>query len=94
MMNDHSTSQLGTAEPTVQSDQTINHKGNPKIEKFGVGPNWMQFAEEPELRRLAKLHIRIERKTAALQALTKERQTIMQRCIRRMRRLSGKDKSR
>jgi len=42
-----------------------------------------------ELRRLAKLHVRIEMKKRALQAATHERQRIMNRCIRRMRRARG-----
>jgi len=44
-----------------------------------------------ELRRLAKLHVRIERKKAAMKELVSERQRIMNRCIRRMRRDQGKD---
>jgi hypothetical protein len=44
-----------------------------------------------ELRRLAKLHVRIERKRAAMKELVGERQRIMNRCIRRMRRSEGKN---
>jgi hypothetical protein len=58
---------------------------------FGLGATWMHFANEIELRRLAKLHLRIERKKAALAELSGQRHTIMRRCIRRMRRARGKN---
>ena len=51
---------------------------------------WLHFAQETELRRLAKLHVRIELKKANLADLVRERQSIMNRCIRRMRRAAGK----
>ncbi|MFT7190879.1 MAG: hypothetical protein ACI9AQ_001440, partial [Dinoroseobacter sp.] len=44
---------------------------------------WLRFAHEAELRRLAKLQMRIERKKAAMKVLLGERQRIMNRCIRR-----------
>ena len=43
------------------------------------------------LRRLAKLHVRIELKKANLADLVHERQSIMNRCIRRIRRAAGKN---
>jgi hypothetical protein len=52
---------------------------------------WLAFANEMELRRLAKLERRIERKKQALQVLVGERQLIMRRCIRRMRRKNNKN---
>jgi len=60
---------------------------------FGLRAAWLHFANEIEIRRLAKLHVRIERierKKAALAVLVGERHTIMRRCIRRMRRVGGK----
>jgi len=71
----------------------IGHNGGPSMEPFGLRARWLKFANDLELRRLAKLHMRIERKQAGLQALVKERQKIMQRCIRRMRREAGKDRN-
>lgn len=58
---------------------------------FGVRSNWLRAATPEELRRLAKLHLRIERRRAGLAREIAERQMIMNRCIRRMRRAAGKD---
>lgn len=63
----------------------------PRKEPFGLRAAWLHFANEREIRRLAKLHIRIEMKERALAEIRKERTTIMNRCIRRMRRDSGRD---
>lgn len=65
--------------------------GKMKTELFGLHAAWLRFAEEVELRRLAVLHVRIERKKAAMAAMVSERQKIMNRCIRRMRRKDGKN---
>ena len=62
-----------------------------KTEPFGIRAAWLHFSNEMEVRRLATLHMRIERKRSALSELVSERQTIMNRCIRRMRRASGKN---
>lgn len=77
-----------TAAPAAQIDSA--HPSQP-AEPFGLRALWLHFANEVELRRLAKLHTRIERKQAALADLVSERQRIMNRCIRRMRRASGKN---
>lgn len=61
------------------------------MEPFGLRANWLRAATEDELRRLAKLHLRIERRKAGLAIEVAERQLIMNRCIRRMRRAAGKD---
>lgn len=61
-----------------------------KAQPFGIRAMWLHFAQETELRRLAKLHVRIELKKANLADLVRERQSIMNRCIRRMRRAAGK----
>lgn len=88
------------ADPTVQQSPMIGHNrppkeaaiNKPKVSKpFGLKAAWLRFAEERELARLAKLHVRIERKERALRDLRAERTTIMNRCIRRMRRAAGKD---
>jgi hypothetical protein len=70
---------------------SIGHNGGPPIEEpFGIKAKWLAFAEMVELRRLAILNVRIERKKSSLKSLTDERRTIMMRCIRRMRRKDGK----
>lgn len=69
----------------------IGHNGGPSLELFGIGANWLRSATEAELRQLAKLHLRIARRKAGLAGLIAERQLIMNRCIRRMRREAGKD---
>lgn len=67
----------------------IGHNGDP--EPFGLRAAWLRFANEMELRRLAKLHTRIERRKRALRDLEGERRKIMMRCVRRMRRADGKN---
>jgi hypothetical protein len=62
-----------------------------KSEPFGLRAAWLHFANELELRRLAKLHMRIQRRKRGLDDLITERQRIMNRCIRRMRRQHGKN---
>ncbi len=78
---------FSAAEPIAQ----IGHNGGPKIAPFGLRAAWLRFTEEVELRRLATLHCRIERRKRALEGLIAERQLIMNRCIRRMRRAEGKN---
>ncbi|MPM20182.1 hypothetical protein SDC9_66611 [bioreactor metagenome] len=68
------------------SRQNEGRKGEP----FGLRAAWLRFASELELRRLAVLQIRITRKEQSLAAMRGERATIMNRCIRRMRRAAGK----
>ena len=78
--------------PATGAQQSCKMAGDdmPTTEPFGLRAAWLHFANQLEIRRLAKLHMRIERKKAALAALVGERQTIMRRCIRRMRRAGGK----
>lgn len=57
---------------------------------FGLGAPWLRFTTALELRRLAILHVRIERRQRAIDDLMAERRLIMNRCIRRMRRAEGK----
>jgi hypothetical protein len=68
----------------------VGHNGGPTTALFGLHAAWLRFADELELRRVAKLHLRIERKKASMKVLVGERQRIMNRCIRRMRRNQGK----
>lgn len=58
---------------------------------FECGAPWTGHAADAELRRLAKLQRRIELREHALHELKTERRKIMSRCIRRMRRESGKN---
>jgi len=82
------------AAPTTPVLAGIGHNSEQPTEKaepFGLRVAWLHFANEMELRRLAKLHVRIERRKRGLDDLVGERQRIMNRCIRRMRRSNGKN---
>lgn len=61
-----------------------------KVELFGLRALWLHFADEIDLRRLAKLHVRIRVKERALHDLKEERRQIMRKCTRRMQRAQGK----
>lgn len=63
----------------------------PKDPPFAIGAPWTGHANPEELSRLATLHTRITRKQKTLSDLKAERTTIMNRCIRRMRRTAGKN---
>lgn len=69
----------------------IGHNGGPKIEPFGIKAAWLHWVNQAELRRLSVLQVRIERRKRAIKVMTDERQTIMMRAIRRMRRATGKE---
>lgn len=58
----------------------------PRRKLFGIGAAWLRFATDIELRRLAKLHVRIERKKRALADIRTERDVIARRCEKRMQR--------
>ncbi|WP_435659728.1 hypothetical protein [Leisingera caerulea] len=62
-----------------------------KVELFGLRALWLHFADEMDLRRLAKLHVRIRVKERALHDLKDERRQIMRKCTRRMQRAQGKN---
>lgn len=79
------------APATAQEPPPMGHNGPPHMNLFGLGAAWLRYADESDLTRLAKLHVRIERKERALREMRKERNTIMNRCIRRMRRAAGKN---
>lgn len=69
----------------------IGHNNPPRPEPFGLRAAWLRFANAVELRRLARLHVRVKLKERALKEVISERQRIMNRCIRRMRRSEGKN---
>lgn len=71
-----------------QTSRHVAQKKRPKL--FGIGAAWLRFASEVELRRLAILHVRIERKKRALADLRGERDVIARRCEKRMQRAAGK----
>lgn len=78
--------------PAAQSPAGMGHNGGPALNRpFGLRAAWLRFATDLELRRLAKLHLRIERRRRGLDDLVAERKLIMNRCIRRMRRAEGKN---
>lgn len=70
--------------------QALGPKRPTPVEPFQCGAPWTNHADEDELVRLSVLQGRITRREDALKALKKERQAIMNRCIRRMRRSAGK----
>lgn len=78
------------ARGATQPPAGIGHNGGPGGDLFGLRAAWLRFANELELKRLAKLHMRIERRKRGLDDLYQERKRIMNRCIRRMRRAEGK----
>jgi hypothetical protein len=82
--------QFCVADATAQRRIGKGHNGPPKKKVFGLTAAWLRFARNAELKRLAKLHVRIERREQAIKDLRKERTTIMNRCIRRMQRDTGK----
>ncbi|MEP3298582.1 MAG: hypothetical protein ABJO27_19280 [Pseudoruegeria sp.] len=67
----------------------IGAKPPEAITPFKKGTPWTGHAKDSELKRLGKLQARIERREKALRDLKSERTTIMNRCIRRMRRSNG-----
>ena len=76
---------------TTQDTSAIGRNSAETPALFGLRAKWLRYTKETELRRLAMLHVRIERKKHALAVLRQERDTIMNRCVRRMRREAGKN---
>lgn len=74
----------------TQDPPRLGHNRGPSAAPFGLHAAWLRWADEMELRRLAKQHVRIERRKAELRDLVCERRHIMHKCIRRMRRAQGK----
>lgn len=79
------------ARPAAQPAPGIGHNGGPRSEPYGLRAAWLRFADAVELRRLAQLQARIERRKRGLADLQAEQRKIMQRCVRRMRRAEGKE---
>lgn len=78
------------AEPDTHTVQKLTRKALAKVELFGLRALWLHFADEMDLRRLAKLHVRIRVKERALHDLKEERRQIMRKCTRRMQRARTK----
>jgi hypothetical protein len=81
------------ARAAVQMLAGMGHNGPPKPRSklFGLKAAWVKYANKSELKRLAKLHVRMELKEQALADLREERTRIMNCCIKRMRREAGKN---
>lgn len=60
------------------------------VQQGELHAKWREFTDTVENQRLALLEQRIERKKATLKDAISERQKIMARAIRRMRRANGK----
>lgn len=60
------------------------------VQQGELHAKWREFTDTDENQRLALLEQRIERKKATLKDALSERQKIMARAIRRMRRANGK----
>lgn len=75
---------IRNAECLQETSRQVSSKRAPKL--FGIGAAWLRFATELELRRLAVLHVRIERKKRALADIRAERDLIARRCEKRMQR--------
>lgn len=60
------------------------------VQRVELHANWREFINSVEIERLATLDQRIERKKLILDYAIAERQKIMARAIRRMRRAAGK----
>lgn len=71
--------------------KAIGPRVSEAIKPFQCGAPWTAFANDIELRRLARIQARIERKKIGMAELTAERGQIMRRCVRRMRRHRGLD---
>tara|TARA_R110002094_G_scaffold134060_3_gene126390 strand:+ start:7306 stop:7500 length:195 start_codon:yes stop_codon:yes gene_type:complete len=61
-----------------------------RVQQGKLDQNWMHFTNSIEEQRLIILEIRIERKKRILEDAVRERQLIMARAIKRMRRAEGK----
>lgn len=78
------TTPIRAPEGLQKTSRQIAPAKGPKL--FGIGAAWLRFAKEIELKRLAVLHVRIERKKRALRDLRAERDVIARRCEKRMQR--------
>lgn len=79
--------------PEEMGWHTLPIKRVPKLIKQpkACDPNWMQFASQSELEDLNRLAVEVEKIKAEQSLDLRDRGKIRARCIRRMRRLMGKD---
>lgn len=79
--------------PEEMGWHTLPIKREPKLIKPPKvsNPNWMHFASQSELEDLDRLAVEIEKIKAEQSLDLRERDKIMRRCIRRIRRAAGKD---
>lgn len=78
-------------DPDTQAGSIGPRKPREKVKLFGLRALWLHFADEIDLSRLAKLHVRIRLKERALHDLKEERRQIMRRCTRRMQRAQSRN---
>lgn len=62
----------------------------PAVHRTELHANWRDFANDEEIQRLEIIDARFEMKKRSLEMIAAERQKIMARAIRRMRRAAGK----
>ncbi|MBN8189521.1 hypothetical protein JF540_22810 [Salipiger thiooxidans] len=78
------------AAPILNASCPVKSTGQRPAEKrrdlFGLKAKWLRFADERQLRRLAKLHVRIERRKALIADDHAERLRIQDCCVKRMQR--------
>lgn len=78
---------------TIPASCPVKSTGQQPADKrrdlFGLKAKWLRFANERQLRRLAKLHVRIERRKALIADDHAERLRIQDACIKQMRRGRG-----
>ena len=64
---------------------------NGTVQQGELPAPWNSHAKHEEKQRLVTIEGRLKLKKARIEELLAERRTIMQRCIRRMRRAEGKE---
>lgn len=62
----------------------------PAVQRTELHANWRDFANVEEIQRLEIIDARFDMKKRSLDMIAAERQKIMARAIRRMRRAAGK----
>ena len=89
----HTVAQIGhNGGPPISARQWYKLIG-PRIKQaiapFQCGAPWTRFATEVDLRWLALMQVRIDRKQRALSEMKAARRRVMVKCVRRMRRDRG-----
>ena len=78
---------LGQCPSAVCPVKPTGHKPTKgRRDLFGLRAKWLHFADERQLRRLAKLHVRIQRRKALIADDHAERLRIQDCCVKRMER--------